>query len=141
MQKKMMKQVLLFLCFASALTLSFSESKSDSLQNPDTDSFSFGYIQVRKCVIFRATPFFFYFVFSWLVFVLNRRRPQRTVLTLWLYLQVVHHPSSHGRRSELLLEMLMATRFCFAFIIQLILNVWVKYVNFRISPFRNFELI
>ncbi|XP_027925076.1 embryo-specific protein ATS3B-like isoform X2 [Vigna unguiculata] len=47
MQKKMMKQVLLFLCFASALTLSFSESKSDSLQNPDTDSFSFGYIQTK----------------------------------------------------------------------------------------------
>ncbi|XP_022640397.1 embryo-specific protein ATS3B isoform X2 [Vigna radiata var. radiata] len=43
----MMKQVLLFFCFASALSLSVSESKSNSLQNPAIDSFSFGYIQTK----------------------------------------------------------------------------------------------
>ncbi|XP_014517224.1 embryo-specific protein ATS3B isoform X1 [Vigna radiata var. radiata] len=47
-EKKMMKQVLLFFCFASALSLSVSESKSNSLLNPAIDSFSFGYIQVYK---------------------------------------------------------------------------------------------
>ncbi|BAU02440.1 hypothetical protein VIGAN_11197200 [Vigna angularis var. angularis] len=56
----MMKQVLLFFCFASALSLSVSESKSNSLQNPAIDSFSFGYIQVRS-VIFQATLFSFSF--------------------------------------------------------------------------------
>ncbi|ESW24375.1 hypothetical protein PHAVU_004G125400 [Phaseolus vulgaris] len=42
----MMKQLLLFFCCASALTLSVTDSKSDSLQAL-SDSFSFGYIQTK----------------------------------------------------------------------------------------------
>lgn len=43
----MIKQVFLVLCFASALTLSVSESsKSDSLQPHAVESFDVGYIQV-----------------------------------------------------------------------------------------------
>ncbi|XP_061358673.1 embryo-specific protein ATS3B-like [Gastrolobium bilobum] len=45
----MMKQVLLlFFCFASGLTLSVSESKSASLQPHAAESFTLGYIQMKK---------------------------------------------------------------------------------------------